>query len=91
MDVLDGGMLVGEKILLTSNSSKNVRAKNGSAENRKSSRGRASSRKHRARANLKQLRGSEKEEDFETISSSISSDTDSEEPGTNAIKPFCPN
>ena len=90
MDVLDGGMLVGEKILLTSNSSKNVRAKNGSAENRKSSRGRASSRKHRARANLK-LRGSEKEEDFETISSSISSDTDSEEPGTNAIKPFCPN
>lgn len=90
MDVLDGGMLVGEKILLTSNSSKNVRAKNGSAENRKSSRGRASSRKHRARANLK-LRSSEKEEDFETISSSISSDTDSEEPGTNAIKPFCPN
>ena len=84
MDVLDGGMLVGEKILLSSNLAKN-RSKN--ATERKSARARASARKHRARLSMKS-READKEEDFETVSSSISSDTDSseeQEPGTKTV------
>ena len=87
MDVLDGGMLVGEKILLSSNLTKN-RSKN--ATDRKSARARASARKHRARLNMKS-READKEEDFETVSSSISSDTDSEEPETGTKTGFSGN
>ena len=77
MEIMDGGMIVGEKILLTSNASK--QRQKLSSEDRKSARARLTTRKSRSRFNIK-TRESEKEEEFDTISSSISTDSDSDGP-----------
>ncbi len=78
MDIVDGGMLMGEKILLTSNSSKQARPKVSSAE-RKLSRGRTSTSRRKGQTQLtSKSRETEKEEEFDTISSEISSDSDSD-------------
>jgi hypothetical protein len=77
MDIVDGGMVVGEKILLTSNASK--QRQKLSSEDRKSARSRLTNRKSRSRFALKS-RETEKEEEFDNISSSISTDSDSDGP-----------
>jgi hypothetical protein len=83
MDLVDGGMVVGEKILLTSNASK--QRQKLSSEDRKSARSRLTNRKSRSRFALKS-RETEKEEEFDNISSSISTDSDSDGPDVGGMK-----
>ena len=76
LDIVDGGMVVGEKILLSSNSAKQRCSKINSAERKTTRASRSSSaRKSVTRYTMKSREG---EKDSSDISSSISSDSESD-------------
>jgi hypothetical protein len=79
LDIVDGGMVVGEKILLTSNSAKHRSSKINSTDRKTTRTSRSSSaRKSVTRYTMKSFETEKESSDIDNISSSISSDSESD-------------
>ena len=79
LDIVDGGMVVGEKILLSSNSAKQRCSKINSTERKTTRISRSTSaRKSVTRYTMKSRESEKESSDIDNISSSISSDSESD-------------